>query len=106
MTQSNQPQGDSGFFTDLHRLGEIRSAHKAPAASQDRPEWHSDVGFLLGFIDRLWNEYSRRGNELEPLQAAADEVLRAYMPQFPDSRAVDDCLVALAAARCFPEVKS
>lgn len=32
------------------------------------------------------------------LLAAAEEVLRVYMPQFPDSRAVDDCLVGLAMA--------
>jgi hypothetical protein len=32
------------------------------------------------------------------LEAAADEVLRVYMPQFNDSRAVDDGLVGLAAA--------
>lgn len=32
------------------------------------------------------------------LRSAAEEVLRIYMPQFPDSRAVDDCLVGLAAA--------
>lgn len=38
-------------------------------------------------------------NELDALRKAADEVLRVYMPQFPDSRAVDDCLVGLAAAR-------
>lgn len=28
----------------------------------------------------------------------ANEVLKKYMPQFNDSRAVDDCLVGLAAA--------
>jgi hypothetical protein len=32
------------------------------------------------------------------LERAANEVLRVYMPQFNDSRAVDDCLVGLAAA--------
>lgn len=36
---------------------------------------------------------------LEALEKASDEVLRTYMPIFPDSRAVDDCLVGLAAAR-------
>ena len=35
--------------------------------------------------------------DLERLTAAANEVLRVYMPQFNDSRAVDDCLVELAA---------
>lgn len=34
----------------------------------------------------------------QDLQRAALEVLRVYMPQFPNSLAVDDCLVALAAA--------
>lgn len=38
--------------------------------------------------------------ELQRLRKAADEVLKSYMPQFPDSRAVDDVLVGLAAARC------
>lgn len=32
------------------------------------------------------------------LEAAANEVLKAYMPKFPNSLAVDDCLVGLAAA--------
>ena len=32
------------------------------------------------------------------LESAASQVLTTYMPQFPDSRHVDDCLVALAAA--------
>lgn len=32
------------------------------------------------------------------LETAANEVLRVYMPQFNDSRAVDECLVALALA--------
>lgn len=32
------------------------------------------------------------------LLAAANEVLARYMPQFNDSRAVDDCLVQLAVA--------
>lgn len=36
--------------------------------------------------------------QLMQLRSAAEEVLRVYMPQFPDSRAVDDCLVGLAAA--------
>ena len=50
----------------------------------------------------LFEAYLRaqEADELATLRKAADEVLRAYMPQFPDSRAVDDCLVALAAARC------
>jgi hypothetical protein len=38
-------------------------------------------------------------DELEALRKAADGVLKAYMPQFTDSRAVDDCLVELALAR-------
>jgi hypothetical protein len=42
---------------------------------------------------------AQAADELDVLRKAADEVLRTYMPQFPDSRAVDDCLVGLAAAR-------
>lgn len=32
------------------------------------------------------------------LEEAANKVLETYMPMFNDSRAVDDCLVGLAAA--------
>lgn len=39
---------------------------------------------------------------IDQLTAAANEVLRVYMPQFPDSRAVDDCLVGLASAVAKP----
>jgi hypothetical protein len=39
-----------------------------------------------------------RNIRAERLKAAANEVLRLYMPQFNDSRAVDGCLVGLAAA--------
>lgn len=42
---------------------------------------------------------SKAADELDALRKAADGVLKTYMPQFPDSRAVDDCLVALASAR-------
>lgn len=35
---------------------------------------------------------------IRELEEAANEVLRVYMPQFNDSRTVDDCLVGLAAA--------
>jgi len=35
---------------------------------------------------------------IKQYEAAAEEVLQAYMPQFNDSRAVDDCLVGLAMA--------
>lgn len=56
-----------------------------------------------------WSECSNKTVDLardadaaiERLRIAAEEVLRTYMPQFPDSRAVDDCLVGLAAALAF-----
>ena len=35
--------------------------------------------------------------QIEALKTAAEEVLRVYVPQFPNSLAVDDCLVGLAA---------
>lgn len=54
----------------------------------------------LGMIPKAGTDMiAAAADELQDLRAAADEVLRTYMPQFPDSRAVDDCLVALAAAR-------
>jgi hypothetical protein len=40
------------------------------------------------------NKYLHR---IRALEAAANEVLRVYMHKFNDSRAVDDCLVGLAA---------
>lgn len=43
-----------------------------------------------------------KAEDYDALLAAANEVLRSYMPQFTDSRAVDDCLVNLAAAICKP----
>lgn len=48
---------------------------------------------------------AKAADELDALRKAADEVLRTYMPQFPDSRAVDECLVGLAAVRSAPTVK-
>jgi hypothetical protein len=45
---------------------------------------------------KAWADLQTKAGRLE---AAANDVLKAYMmPQFNDSRAVDDCLVALAAA--------
>jgi hypothetical protein len=43
-----------------------------------------------------------RAEDYDALEAAANAVLKAYMPQFPNSLAVDDCLVNLAAAICKP----
>lgn len=54
----------------------------------------------LGIIPKAGSDLiAKAADELDALRKAADEVLRTYMPQFPDSRAVDDCLVSLAAAR-------
>jgi hypothetical protein len=39
-----------------------------------------------------------RNLRAERVENAANEVLRVYMPQFNDSRTVDDCLVGLAVA--------
>jgi hypothetical protein len=44
---------------------------------------------------KAWVDLQTKAGALE---AAAKDVLKTYMPQFSDSRAVDDCLVALAAA--------
>lgn len=60
----------------------------------------------LGMIPKAGTDLiAQTADELAALRKAADDVLRAYMPQFNDSRAVDDCLVALAAARCSGSAK-
>lgn len=41
---------------------------------------------------------SKQNDRIRDLEAAANEVLRIYMPQFESSLTVDDCLVRLAAA--------
>jgi hypothetical protein len=61
----------------------------------DSDGWVTDRNALLISLDTGTPLPSDR---LERLEAAANEVLRVYMPQFNDSRAVDDCLVGLAAA--------
>jgi hypothetical protein len=67
--------------TDLYRqMARLQSDH---ATALRREE---EIGYARGIKD-----YRR-------LEDAANEVLRVYMPQFTDSRAVDDCLVGLAAA--------
>jgi hypothetical protein len=54
----------------------------------------------LGMIPKAGTDLIKQAaDELEALRKAADDVLRAYMPGFIDSRAVDDCLVSLASAR-------
>lgn len=52
-----------------------------------------------GARDQVMLQIASLRDRLVALQEAADGVLKAYMPMFPDSRAVDDCLVALALAR-------
>lgn len=54
----------------------------------------SDLSVLLS----LERDHRQLTREYTRLEAAANEVLRVYMPQFNDSRTVDDCLVGLAAA--------
>ena len=56
----------------------------------------------LGMIPKAGTDMiAAAADELEALRKSADDVLRTYMPQFPDSRAVEDSLVGLAAARSF-----
>lgn len=56
----------------------------------------SDLSMLLS----LERDHRALAGKYATLEAAANEVLRIYMPQFNDSRTVDDCLVGLAAAVC------
>lgn len=59
----------------------------------------------LGMIPKAGTDLIKQAaDELEVLRKAADEVLKTLMPDFPDSRAVNDCLVALALARSPREV--
>lgn len=51
-----------------------------------------------GDTDEIYAFKVVRAARYEALEAAANEVLRVYMPQFESSLTVDDCLVRLAAA--------
>jgi hypothetical protein len=67
------------------------------------PTGYVGDGLIADFDTKAHAEFAlKRINEYDSLLAAANEVLRTYMPQFPDSRAVDDCLVNLAAVICKP----
>lgn len=66
----------------------------------------SRVGFCQGCytMEEVPDQHGQRYGEwvsladYERLEKAATEVLMTYMPNFNDSRTVDDCLVGLAAA--------
>lgn len=59
-------------------------------------EIEREVKPLIAERDAIFDENAKLAAYIIRLEAAAENVLRTYMPQFPDSRAVDDCLVALA----------
>lgn len=59
-----------------------------------------EVKPLIAERDALFDDNEKLWAYIVKLEAAAENVLRTYMPQFPDSRAVDDCLVELAAVTC------
>jgi hypothetical protein len=50
-----------------------------------------------GARDKVMSQIARLADRVREFEAAGNEVLDAYMPQFNDSRAVDNCLVRLAA---------
>lgn len=56
------------------------------------------VSELRRTAESLANDLVSTLSRMRTVETAANEVLRTYMPKFSDSRAVDDCLVALAAA--------
>lgn len=50
------------FDADLARLEQIRRAQQSARPTQENPAWmnaHADSDFLLGFIDKLWREYTK-----------------------------------------------
>jgi hypothetical protein len=66
------------FDADMRRLEQIQIEHleTRPLLEQD-----ANVAFLLSFIDKLWNEYSRTMQRLDDLTtcrpgAAPDDKLR------------------------------
>lgn len=52
------PSKSQSFEDDIGRIAQLRRL------GPGRPDSH-DVSFLLGFIDRLWKEYSHRGDEID-----------------------------------------
>lgn len=69
---------ENPFFKDLQRLLQIKRAHASAERKPENPvrqNSHSDEGFLIAFIDNLWTEYVRRGNQIDVL---ADE--RSWQP--------------------------
>ena len=75
--------------------GEIEFAAMKKA---DLEKIAEEIGAHFGYSSAHAIAFDGLMDELETLSKAANEVLRVYMPQFNDSRAVDDCLVGLAAA--------
>lgn len=61
MSESNFPQGGQSFEEDIARIAKIRRMCDFKLEPYD-------VSFLIGFIDRLWREYSRSNDEIERLK--------------------------------------
>lgn len=61
---ANQTQGGQSFEQDISRIAKLRRMC-------DFKMEPYDVSFLIGFIDRLWREYSRSNDESERLRAVA-----------------------------------
>lgn len=69
----------SSFDDDLARVDQIRRANISARPTNDNPAWkncHHDCTFLVGFIDKLWNEYmamSAKADRLADLAMARGE---------------------------------
>lgn len=61
MNDARVTQGGQSFEEDIARIAKIRRM------CDFRIEPY-EVGFLVGFIDRLWREYSRSNDEIERLK--------------------------------------
>jgi hypothetical protein len=89
-----------GHDAEIQRLhGEISKEHERVVRLEREAK---EERIKLEMADRVGHNVTVKMLEqqarIAQLEAAATEVLRVYMPQFNDSRAVDDCLVGLAAA--------
>jgi hypothetical protein len=66
--------------------------------SQENDDRVAELKRVYELVHHWADEAKRLQGEVDALLTAANTVLSHFMPSFPDSRAVDDCLVGLAAA--------
>lgn len=100
----NSPLSESQV-TSQHTPGPW-SAHGPIVLAQGPTKRHVYLAILVDPFEHCTYSFSQEEAEANAkliaaapdLLEAANEVLKHFMPSFPGSRAVDDCLVQLAAA--------